>query len=231
MGDHEDLKKSPKLMRSNTIEAYKKGLKFSDFQKEVLIGILLGDGHLETQNGGRTYRLKIGHSYLQKDYVDWQYEVFKDWTLTPPKEKEQTVLGIKYRQYYFSTISHGAFRFYAQQFYRNKKKILPGLIKKWLSPLTVAVWIMDDGSLKSNHHRALILNTQSFSKSELMKLIEVLKEKFGIETALRKQSRKQIELYQLITRKGSAEKLVKIIAPYMVPSMKYKLGILGNTIS
>jgi len=218
-------------MRSNKIEAYKQGLNLSDTQREVLIGLLLGDGHLETQNNGRTYRLKIEHSYLQKEYVDWLYQIFKDWVLTPPKEKEQTVLGVKYNKYYFSTVSHGAFRFYAQQFYKEKKKVLPKLIKKWLSPIVMAVWFMDDGSIKSKRHRALILNTQSFSKPELQTLMRILEEKFGIRMVLRKQSRKQIEIYQLITTSDSVERFVEIIKPHILPSMRYKLGILGNNIA
>jgi len=218
-------------MRSREIESYKQSLKLSDLQRKILIGLLLGDGHLETQNDGRTYRLKIEHSYLQKEYVDWLYRIFKDWVLTPPKEKEQIVLGIKYNKYYFSTISHGAFRFYAQQFYREKKKVLPELIEKWLSPIAMAIWFMDDGSIKSDRHRALIINTQSFSKPELQTLIGVLDKKFGVKMVLRKQSRKQIEIYQLITTSDSVERFVEIIKPYILPSMGYKLGKLGNTIA
>ena len=214
-------------MRTKEIELYKEKLKLSDYQKEILIGLLLGDGHLETQNSGRTYRLKIEHTYCQKPYTDWLYQIFKDWVLTAPQTKEQAVKGVLYKKYWFSTVSHGAFRFYAQQFYENKHKILPKLIHKWLSPLAMAVWFMDDGSLKSNHHRALIFNTQSFSKTEVTRLSKIMEDKFGIAMVLRKQSRKTEELYQLITVKDGAEKLAEIIKPYVLPSMKYKLGKLG----
>jgi len=199
-------------MRTKQIELYKEKLKLSDYQKEVLIGLLLGDGHLETQNNGKTYRL---------------YQIFKDWVLTAPQEKEQAVNDVLYKKYWFSTVSHGAFRFYAQQFYQNKHKILPKLIHKWLSPLAITVWFMDDGSLKSNRHRALIFNTQSFSKTEVLRLSKIMEDKFGIAMALRKQSRKTEELYQLITIKDGAEKLAELIKPYILPSMKYKLGKLG----
>ena len=37
-------------MRSKEIEVYKQKLRLSDYQKEILVGLLLGDGHLETQN-------------------------------------------------------------------------------------------------------------------------------------------------------------------------------------
>ena len=218
-------------MRSNIIESYKETLKLSDLQKEVLIGVLLGDGHLETQNGGRTYRLKIEHSFLQKDYVDWLYQIFKEWVTTPPRERTQIVLGVPYNKYGFSTLSHGAFRFYAQQFYQNKKKVLPKAIHKWLSPIAMAVWYMDDGSIKSNRHRALIINTQSFSIPDLKRLIIIFKDKYGIEMKLRKQSRKSIEIYQLITTSDTVARFVDIIRPHILPSMHYKLGKLGNTIA
>lgn len=214
-------------MRTKEIELYKEKLKLSDYQKEVLIGLLLGDGHLETQNLGRTYRLKIEHTFWQKEYTDWLYQVFKDWVFTSPQEKEQLVNGILYKKYWFSTLSHGAFRFYAQQFYDNRHKILPKLIHKWLSPIAMAIWFMDDGSLKSNRHRALIFNTQSFSKSEVLRLSKIMENKFGISAVLRKQSRKIEELYQLVTVKDGAEKLAEIIKPYILPSMRYKLGKLG----
>ena len=28
-------------------------------QKEILVGILLGDANLQTENGGKTYRLRV----------------------------------------------------------------------------------------------------------------------------------------------------------------------------
>lgn len=212
-------------MRSNKIEEYKKTLELTDYQREIMIGALLGDGHLETQNNGRTYRLKIEHSWKQKEYVDWLYEIFKEWILTPPQEKNQIVDSVIRKKYWFSTVSHGALRFYAQQFYQEKIKILPKFINKWLSPLAIAIWFMDDGSIKSKRHRGLILNTQSFTKRECQRLIEVLRKKFGIETKLRPQTREGKKRYQLYILGVTVKRFVEIVNPYILPSMKYKLGI------
>jgi|SRR3989344_7379032 len=214
-------------MRSNEIESYKKTLTLTDRQREVLIGTLLGDGHLETQNNGRTYRLKIEHTLWQKEYVDWLYELFRDWVTTSPRKRNQSVLGKPYEKYGFQTLSHGAFRFYAQQFYLKKRKILPRLLAKWLSPLVMAVWFMDDGSIKSNRHRALILNTQCFTRGENLKLIEVIQKKFGIIMSLRPQR----NLYQLYIGSESVGTFADLIRPYILSSMRYKLGKLGNTIA
>ncbi len=46
-------------MYSREIKNRKKHLKLLEKQSEILVGLLLGDGHLETQKKGRTYRLKM----------------------------------------------------------------------------------------------------------------------------------------------------------------------------
>ena len=124
-------------------------------QRSIMVGTLLGDGHLETQNQGRTYRLKIEHSIKQKEYTDFFYQNFKSWANDAPKEKKKTVKGKPYTNYYFQTRSVGEFRFYGQIFYNeNGKKVIPEFIDKLLTPLAVAVWFMDDGSAKSKQHKA-----------------------------------------------------------------------------
>jgi len=191
--------------------------------RSVLVGTLLGDGHLETQNNGRTYRLKIEHSIKQKEYTDWLYQNFKNWSLQIPKEKMKIVKGKTYTNYWFSTKSIGEFRFYGQQFYdANHKKIVPKIIKKLLTPLALAVWFMDDGSSKSKQHKALILNTQCFRKSDLKLLIETLQEKFEIEAKLRPQK----EGYQLII--PQPVKFIELIRPYLREEFYYKLGANSN---
>jgi hypothetical protein len=56
-------------MRSNAIENLKKTLELNELQREVLFGLLLGDACLETQNRGRTYRLKVEQSAQHEAYV------------------------------------------------------------------------------------------------------------------------------------------------------------------
>lgn len=222
MGDHEGSFEPLIKMRSNQIEKYKKTLKLSELQKEVLVGTLLGDGCLETQNNGRTYRLKVEHSLQQKKYVDWKYEVFKSWVLTEPKIRKYSAFGLDRNNYRFSTVSNGSFRFYAQQFYQNSKKIIPKLISKLLTPLALAVWFMDDGSTKSNQHKALVIHSQSFSKFDLQRVIKVLENKFQIKSVLRK--RQDGSGYVIYLLSETIDKFIPLIGEYILPSMKYKLG-------
>ena len=213
-------------MRSNIIENYKKTLRLSDEQRDIIVGSLLGDGCLETQNNGKTYRLKIENMLAQKDYVDWKYNFLKEWVLTPPQIKKHVFYVKERENYRFATVSHGSLRFYAQQFYQDGKKVMPKLIGKLLTPLALAVWFMDDGSIKSNHHKALVIHAQSFEKIDLEKAIKVLESKYSIKANLRK--RDDGSGYVLYLLSETVDEFIDTVKGYTIPSMKYKLG---NTIA
>lgn len=215
-------KDHPIKMRSNEIEEYKKSLKLSEFQREVLVGTLLGDGCMETMNHGRTYRLKIEHSFKQKEYVDWKYNVFKKWVLTEPKVKMKKYSGATRMNYGFSTVSHGSLRFYGQQFYRNGKKIIPRFISKIMTPISLAVWFMDDGSIKSAKHKALVIHSQSFTKSDLERIIKILNRKFAVKANLRRRGDGNGFVIYLLSE--TVEKFKDLVGGYIIPSLKYKLG-------
>lgn len=206
-------------MRSKKLEILKQKLKLTKQQRQIIVGKLLGDGHLETQNGGRAYRLKIEHSLKQKQYVEWLYDIFRAWVTTPPKIRPKQAAGRAYTNYAFSTVSHSSLRFYGQQFYPTGHKQVPRAIHRLLQPLSLAVWFMDDGSRKSKIHRARLLNTQGFAKGELGRLQKVLEDKFGISTSLRKQR----EGWQILIPGDQWLKFKRIITPYIIPTMRYKI--------
>ena len=208
-------------MRSKEIENLKKGIKLTKIQRSIVIGLILGDGHLETQNGGRTYRLKIEHSIKQKDYVDWLYGKLKNITVSKPKLKEKKLKGREYKSYWFTTYSLGLFRFYGQQFYSNGKKIIPKIIAKLLDPLAMAVWFMDDGSFKSNRHRTFIIHALGYSKADLLQVKQSFKEKFDIDVGLHRQKGNKFRLYIF---SESASKFRKLVELYIIPTLRYKLG-------
>ena len=206
-------------MYSKEIEAHKKTLSLNKPQREILVGLMLGDGHLETQNNGKTYCLKVEQSANKAEYVNWLHENFENFVLNKPKIKDKERNGIVTKNIWFATLSHGSFRFYAQQFYVNGKKVIPKMIGKLLTPLGIAVWFMDDGSIKSKFHKAKIINTQCFTKKEVLLLIKVLKDKFGINSKLREQK----DGYQIYIFSESIDKFRKLIGKYVISSMKYKL--------
>ena len=206
-------------MRSNEIEARKKELRVTNVQKEILTGILLGDACLETQNCGRTYRLKIEQGSSHRPYVDHLYQIFRDWTLSPPRERIVSLGNKVFRNVCFSTLSFGGMRFFAHQFYQSGRKVVPKLIHRWLTPKALAYWWMDDGSAKSAQSKGVLFNTQGFSIEDVDRLISVLKRNFLLNASRRRQK----DGWQIYVSGKDFENLVALIGPHLIPEMRYKL--------
>jgi hypothetical protein len=57
----------------------------------------------------------------------------------------------------------------------------PNLLKKLITPVSLAYWFMDDGSQKSKQSKGLIFNTHGFTLKEVELLCDILKEKFDLK--------------------------------------------------
>jgi hypothetical protein len=212
-------------MNTNELKDYKKRLKLNTLQRDIIIGLMLGDGHLETLTKGRTWRLLVEQSKKpHQDYLLHLYDVFKPFVLQEPKEKGNNIL--------FKTITFSSFRFYGNLFYKSvdslqskcsKKKIIPKNIHKYLNDRVLAYWYMDDGVKKGPNRSGKRLHTEGFTKDEVHKLCHALNY-LGIETTVNKQTRAGFNTTYLlnITAKGDPV-FTQRIKPYIHPSMVYKL--------
>ena len=198
-------------MHSRAIEQYKRGLRLTEAHQEILVGLLLGDGCLETQNGGRTYRLKIEQSARHEAYVRHIHELFSEWVLTPPRRRlSRASNGTITINWAFQTVSHEAFEPYGLQFYGGGKKKVPELIADWLTPRGFAYWFMDDGSVKSAESKGVVLNTQTYWPNDVERLIEVLRS-LGLQAKIRNQS----DGPQIYVAGRSYERLTEMIEPFL----------------
>src|SRR5687768_6934934 len=133
---------------SNLIKEYKKSLtKLTSLQWEASIGLILGDASLQTQNNGKTYRMKFEWSNKSKPYLDHVFNLFDEWVLSNPHKKSRiSPKGNLVINWGFQTISHEAFISLAELFIiNNKKGISDSLILNHLSERGLAYWFMDDG--------------------------------------------------------------------------------------
>lgn len=189
----------------------KKELLLTEFQKQVLIGYLLGDGCLETWKNSKVARLKVEQSLVQKEFVDWLFEIFKKFTKTSPKSNQ-----IKSK---FNTLSSNEFYEFHKMFYIKQKKVIPKNIEQLLTPISLAVWFMGDGSIKSKECNGRILNTHGFTEPEVAQLSQILNDKFKLLTSIRRQK----DGLQIYISAKSAGALIKLISPYLLPYFTYKL--------
>jgi len=172
---------------------------------EVVNACLLGDGTLS--KSGKHYRLRIEHKEKHKEYVEWKFEFLK----------RLCISNIQYvsahSSYRFGTVGHPEITKLRQKWYPFKKQIVSDLR---LTPLTVAIWFMDDGTRHRND--TVNISVHSFSKASLNILQNKLFE-YMIDTTINSDS-KGARLY---IKKKSYSNFKRLVKPYIIRCMAYKL--------
>jgi hypothetical protein len=188
-------------------------------QKDILMGLMLGDGHLEF-NGYRGTRLQVKQSKEREEYVLWLYEHFKQFVKTSPQQRKDT------QQWYFGTRFYEDFEEIRKNFYRDRIKIIPKDIDElFTSPLTLAVWFMDDGRLdyRVRSHHAYHISTDSFTKEDVQKLQKLLWKRFGIKSKTYMSLCRGKYYPKLYIGKDGRDAFEKCISSYILSCFRYKL--------
>jgi len=211
---------------SRLIKEYKQSLiSLSTIQFEASIGLMLGDASLQSQNKGKTYRLKFEWSDKTKPYLDHVFNLFDEWVLSNPHKKSRfSPKGNLVVNWGFQTISHEAFNSLADLFLiNNKKGITESLIQDHLSSRGLAYWFMDDGGKldynKNSKNKSLVLNTQSFTDKEVDILSYGLIAKFNLDCSVRSNKGKKV----IVINNHSYPLFLDLVSPYIIPEMMYKL--------
>lgn len=180
----------------------------SGAQREIIIGTLLGDGTMRCKTNAL---LEINHSVRQRAYVDRKYRNLATLVSMPPKERPGNGGRVAYR---FVTRALPVLTPFYRLFYGSGAKSIPDGLE--LSPLTLAVWLMDDGS---RSRRAVYLNTQQFDLVSQEKLLDLLRSQWGIRGSLHKDK----EYRRIWVSVGSVAKLVSLVDRLILPEFRYKL--------
>lgn len=181
----------------------------SGVQRELITGTLLGDGAMRCKTNAL---LEINHSISQRAYVDWKFSCLAPLVSTPPKERASNGGRIAYR---FVTRSLPELTPFYDLFYGEGRKGIPEIE---LTPLTMAVWFMDDGCRSRS---AVYLNTQQFEADDQRVLVGELADQWGfIATLNRDKTYHRIRLSTESTRR-----FVEIIEPHLIKEMRYKLPL------
>ena len=176
-------------------------------QRELIIGTLLGDGAMRCKVNAL---LEVNHSINQRSYVDWKFEQLANLVATPPRERKGTGDRIAYR---FVTRSLPELTPYHRIFYGNGGKRVPDIE---LSPLSLAVWFMDDGSRSRS---SVYLNTQQFEQDDQLLLLRLLYEQWGIEGTLNRDK----TYHRIRISVTGTVRWLSLIERHVLPTMRYKL--------
>ena len=204
---------------------------FSQSQINILIGSVLGDARLECRSNGMrnpiSARLRIHQSDKQKEYVFWKYLVLKNLVSKAPR-KVKTWHDPKrnkdHYSWYFHTKTFPELGELYHYFYKNKIKVLSEDVFDLLTSQAIAIWFMDDGS---NVRNGYTISTHNFEFRDQLRIVDFLKLKYEIVSTV-VRDREKFKIYI-----GSAEynKFSKIVKPFIIPSMNYKICNPRNDLS
>jgi len=188
----------------------------TQIQKEVLIGSLLGDGHLSLDS--KYPRLKIDRQALDKPYLDWEYNIFKNLCLSSVKEFDR--YDKRYNKYYgqvsFRTRAVPAFLDFYNKWYPNNKRTVPFDLE--LSPLILAVWFADDGSIRneSRNNLSIKFSTDSFGEEKTNFLAKKLESRYNSIFHVYKKYKDKDQYFIKASTANSTRPLIKDIEPYII---------------
>jgi len=195
-------------------------------QWQVVLGGLMGDAALSPSRipGSLGTRFRMGHGVKQLDYLDWKASLlgnigqsrstnsksagFVDLTPLPElaEVREAVYLG-------------------------DGHKHLAWDYLKALTPLALAIWYCDDGSFQVRAKGVQERTRDGSGRSEICvkalspgsreRLMEYLSDTFDLYPTLSIRGARQIPV--LVFAKDETAKLHQLIAPYVHPSMQYKL--------
>lgn len=205
---------------------------FNVEETQIIIGSLLGDGSLSRLKGpkGESHFYE-GHGKAQLSYLQWKYDKLKRFIGCRIYPLTHSLSGKKHTTYNFLTRKSPLFTnlrksFYVDAHQQDSRKIVPyKIVEKWMTPLTLAVWIMDDGTRTSSH--IIQLMSQSFSKDENDFLVKVLYEKFAVISKSVPFENGSGWILSIQTKdntnnKINLENLKKIVSPHIHKDLAYK---------
>lgn len=199
---------------------YKKTLPLlSSFLKQVLVGIVLGDASMYIVS--KEAHVKFEQGYLQEPFLVHLFHLFKLYCfiLKPGTriDKNSNRKG-SIKSYWFKTFSHLSFTTVYLLFYIDGiKQIVPGLVLNHVTDVSLAYWIICDGSLNGN---TILLNTQGFTHSENLLLSSELNQKFNLHSKVIPHKNKY---WVIKIPSKDRSHLRRLITPYMIPSIRYKI--------
>lgn len=195
-------------------------ISLSDCCKSIILGCILGDGSLIKKKEYKNVYLSIKHSNVQKDYLLWKIEKFAD---TPIGAGRAPYGGEKWT--YLSRPHEELSKLYNLTYKHNKLVIK----RSWLNnmtPLSLAVWWLDKGSLISNKKKGVI-NTDDFDEKSAILLSRYLLKVWDIKTKVSNvksiRNGKEKLKPRIWMSTNELNKFISIIKEYVPESMKYKI--------
>jgi recombination protein RecA len=196
-------------------------IRLSDFQWEVILGGLMGDGAISWNQNKLSGRFRFGHAARQAEYADWKASLLGNVGTCRTTNAKGAVFHDLPPLVELAELREAV--------YIGGRKVLSEDYLKRLTPLSLAIWYMDDGTFalrakglqartRDGSGRAEVC-VAALDETSQRRLAGYISDTWGIRPTL---TYKRSHAY-LVFPKDETAKLHALIAPYVHPSMDYKL--------
>jgi recombination protein RecA len=198
----------------------------STSQRQLILGSLMGDGNLSTpvRREDHSARFRMGHGAKQEAYLDWKISLLAN----VPHCRTVNAKAAAFAD--FTPLAElSELREVVYQ--GDGKKHLTWDYLKALTSFALAVWYMDDGCFtvrsKGVQERTqggsgrIEICVEAMSPGSRERLVQYLRDTHGLDVKIRISGARGVSVLQFTT--SASEKFQKIVAPYVHPSMEYKL--------
>ena len=197
----------------------------SDQQFQVVLGSLMGDGNLSPNRNGRNgVRFRMGHGAKQVDYLQWKTDLMGN----IGHSVRENAMGARFVD--FTPLPELA-EVQRAVYLGDGKKFLSDDYLKALTPLALAIWYMDDGSFtvrsKGLQQRTeggsgrIEICVEAMTEGSRQRLCDYLRDTHGLDVRLRQAGAADKAVLMFST--AASAQFQEMVAPYMAPSMEYKL--------
>jgi recombination protein RecA len=197
----------------------------SEQQFQVVLGSLMGDGNLSPNRRDRNgVRFRLGHGARQAEYLQWKTDLLGNIKYSV----HENAKGARFVD--FTPLAELA-ELQRAVYLGDGKKFLSEEYLKALTPLALAIWYMDDGALslrsKGLQRRTvggsgrIEICVEAMSEGSRMRLRDYLCDTHGLNVRLREAGAAGKAV--LVFSTEATAQFQEMVAPYMAPSMVYKL--------
>jgi recombination protein RecA len=197
----------------------------SEQQTQLILGALMGDGRLSPNARSRSgTRFRMGDGAGQPAYLNWKVELLGN---------VQCTLSANTKGNVFADVTPlpELAELYDAVYFGDGKKHLSWEYLKALSPLALAVWYMDEGSFTVRSKGVqggtrggsgrIEICVQAMSPGSRDRLACYLRDTHGLKVRVRTSGARRQAV--LTFTAAASEKFQELVAPYIHPSMEYKL--------
>jgi len=188
----------------------------SPFQFEIIRGSVMGDGNLSQTIHKKSLgvRFRLGHGLKQEKYLKWKASLFENVPSTVYYTKNAVKFDLTPLPELYSL---------KKEVYRNKYKLFSADFIANITPLSLAIWYMDDGSLDIRNSlktkARIAIGVKRIHPTSRIYIKKMFKDRYDISVQIRKQG----DLPVLYFNQENTNKFLNLIKYYIHPSMKYKL--------